>query len=111
MDVNYQVRNTNQFDRVRNATAAEINIHIDLVTNRSIQHFLGQPAWEVKKRILALEKEWDIERVLEVNASTLAFTGLVLGLTLNKNGFCFQQSYCPFYCSMACKDGAHLCPF
>jgi len=27
-----------------------------------------------------LDKEWDIERVLEVNASTLALTGLILGL-------------------------------
>jgi hypothetical protein len=31
-----------------------------------------------------LDKEWDIERVLEVNASSLALTGLVLGLTVNK---------------------------
>lgn len=96
MDVNYQVRNTNQFDRVRNATAAEINIHIDLVTNRSIQYFSGQPAWEVKKRILALEKEWDVERVLEVNASTLAFTGLVLGLTLNKKWLLLPAIVLPF---------------
>ena len=34
-----------------------------------------------------LDKEWDIERVLEVKASALALTGLVLGLTVNKRWF------------------------
>jgi hypothetical protein len=96
MDVNYQVRNTNQFDRVRNSTAAELNIHIDLVTNRNIQYYSTRPAWEVKKRILALEKEWDVERVLEVNASTLALTGLLLGLTVNKKWLALPAVVLPF---------------
>ncbi|HSI27664.1 MAG: hypothetical protein ACAH05_08150 [Methylophilus sp.] len=96
MDVNFQVRNTNQFDRVRNSTAPDINIHIDLVTNRNIQYFSSRPAWEVKKRILALEKEWDVERVLEVNASTLALTGLLLGLTLNKKWLALPAVVLPF---------------
>ena len=36
------------------------------------------------RRIGALDREWDVERVLEVNASTLALSGLVLGVTVNK---------------------------
>lgn len=96
MDVHYEVRNTNQFDRVRNSTAREINIHIDLVTNRNIQYFSTRPAWEVKKRILALEKEWDVERVLEVNASTLALSGLLLGLTLNRKWLALPALVLPF---------------
>ena len=35
-------------------------------------------------RIEALDREWDVERILEVNAPTLALTGLVLGVTVNK---------------------------
>ena len=31
-----------------------------------------------------MDHEWDVERVLEVNASTLALSGLVLGVTVNK---------------------------
>lgn len=35
-------------------------------------------------RIGGLDREWDIERVLEINASSLALTGLVLGATVAK---------------------------
>lgn len=54
-----------------------------------------------------LDEEWDVERVLEVNASTLALTGLALGVTVNKRWlampavvllFLFQhgvQGWCP----------------
>jgi len=54
-----------------------------------------------------LNREWDVERVLEVNASTLALSGLVLGVTVNKKwllvpgivlSFLLQhglQSWCP----------------
>jgi hypothetical protein len=31
-----------------------------------------------------LDKEWDIERALEVNASTLALTGLFLAVTVDR---------------------------
>ena len=34
-----------------------------------------------------LDREWDIERVLEVKASALALTGLALGLTVHKRWF------------------------
>jgi hypothetical protein len=54
-----------------------------------------------------LEREWDIERVLEVNASSLALTGAVLGaafsrkwllLTMTVTGFLLLhgiQGWCP----------------
>lgn len=96
MNTNYETENNNQFDRVRNSTSEEINSQIDDVTNSSIQYYSTRPAWEVKQRILALEKEWDIERVLEVNASTLALTGLVLGMTLNKKWFALPAVVLPF---------------
>ena len=38
----------------------------------------------IKSRIKELDKEWDIERVLALNASLFALTGIILGATLNK---------------------------
>ncbi|HYF47994.1 MAG TPA: hypothetical protein VEJ63_01210 [Planctomycetota bacterium] len=35
---------------------------------------------DISRRIEELEREWDIERVIEVNAPTLALTGLTLGI-------------------------------
>ncbi|WP_229008605.1 hypothetical protein [Methylophilus sp. Leaf408] len=96
MDLNYEVKNSNQFDRVRNSTDEDVNEQIDCVTNTNIQYYATRPAWEVKQRIIALEKEWDTERVLEVNASTLALTGLVLGLTVNKKWFALPAVVLPF---------------
>lgn len=84
MDTNYETNNANLFDRVRNATDQEINTRIDDVTNSNIQFYSNRPVWEIKQRITVLEQEWDIERVLEVNASTLALTGLILGVSVNK---------------------------
>lgn len=96
MDTNYDTKNSNAFDRVRNATDQEINSRIDGVTNSNIQFYSNRPVWEVKQRIITLEKEWDIERVLEVNASTLALSGLVLGMTVNKKWLALPALVLPF---------------
>ena len=38
----------------------------------------------IDRRIADLDREWDIERWLEANASSLALSGLLLGLTVNR---------------------------
>jgi len=43
-----------------------------------------------------LDKEGDIERVLEVNASTLALTGLILGLANNRKWLLLPGIVLPF---------------
>jgi len=71
-------------NRVRRATPAHVNAQIDRQTDRNIRRYIGASRETVVARIEQLDKDWDIERVLEVNASSLALTGLVLGLTVNK---------------------------
>lgn len=65
-------------DRVRAHTSPEINDRIDRQIQRNIEHFSGVSREEITRRIAELESEWDIERVLETNASTLALTGSLL---------------------------------
>ncbi|HEX8886849.1 MAG TPA: hypothetical protein VF797_20360, partial [Noviherbaspirillum sp.] len=43
-----------------------------------------------------LDKEWDVERMLEANGSTLALTGLVLGATVNKKWLILPGIVLPF---------------
>jgi hypothetical protein len=50
----------------------------------------------VSERIDALDREWDIERWLEMNASALAFTGVVLGLLWNRKFFAIPCLVLPF---------------
>ncbi|MGY1488208.1 YgaP family membrane protein [Methylobacillus pratensis] len=74
----------NNSDRVRSSTTESVNDEIDRQTDRNIKAFSALGEEGVKARIQQLDKEWDIERVLEVNASTLALTGLALGVFVNK---------------------------
>jgi hypothetical protein len=83
-------------DRVRSSTASHVNEEIDLQTDINIQRYKGKSRAEILERIQMLDKEWDIERVLEVNASTLALTGLILGLTKNRKWLFLPGIVLPF---------------
>jgi hypothetical protein len=83
-------------DRVRSSTAAHVNEEIDHQTDINIHHYKGKSRTEILERIQMLDKEWDIERVLEVNASTLALTGLMLGLAKNRKWLLLPGIVLPF---------------
>ena len=83
-------------DRVRSSTASHVNEEIDLQTDLNIHHYKGKSRAEILDRIQMLDKEWDIERVLEVNASTLALSGLILGLTKNRKWLFLPGIILPF---------------
>jgi hypothetical protein len=87
---------SSSLDRVRSSTAAHVNEEIDHQTDINIQRYKGKSKAEILERIKMLDKEWDVERVLEVNASTLALTGLVLGLTTNRKWFLLPGIVLPF---------------
>ncbi|PTQ80072.1 hypothetical protein C8R21_1199 [Nitrosospira multiformis] len=71
-------------DRVRHSTASNVNREIDRQTNSNIRRYANSSEEVINRRIEELDQEWDIERALEANASTLALTGLLLGLTVNR---------------------------
>jgi hypothetical protein len=94
-------------DRVQAHTAERVNQRInEEARNRVLGAAIDSPT-QVSARIEALDREWDIERWLEMNASALAFTGVVLGLLWNRKllaipclvlPFLFQhavQGWCP----------------
>ena len=72
------------YDRVRNSTPDSINQKIDQKTQQNIQYYSMQNEMVIKSRIKELDHEWDIERVLALNASLFALTGVILGATMNK---------------------------
>jgi hypothetical protein len=65
--------------RVAQHTHDEINDRIAREIDRSIDYHAAHPA-EIPARLRALDDEWDVERVLEANASTL----ILLGLTFSR---------------------------
>lgn len=75
-------------DNSRNATSDKINERIDKRTKENIYQLSHNlESNEVGRRIGELEKEWDIDRTLMANASTLSLAGVVLGSTVNRNWF------------------------
>lgn len=99
--------NTLEPDRVRRHTAPEVLHQIDKEIEQRVQHYAGQPAEAITRRIENLEREWDMERWLETNASILSLSGALLGLGKSRSwllltcgvmGFLFQHAlmgWCP----------------
>lgn len=93
-------------DRVPQHTAAAVNARIRAEMESRVRTLAGQPA-AIGQRLRELDEEWDVERAIEANASTLAFVGVVLGFFVHPywlalpalvTGFLFQhaiQGWCP----------------
>lgn len=74
-------------DRVRSSTPDHINREIDRRIDSDIEFYAQLDTPAIRRRLEALDREWDVERVLEVNASSLALTGLLLGAKVHRNWF------------------------
>jgi hypothetical protein len=84
------------YDRVRANTAPRVNWKIDEQISQSVKAFKDQGRNAISQRIQELEREWDIERVLETKASALAFAGLALGVTHNRKWLLIPGVVLPF---------------
>jgi hypothetical protein len=94
-------------DRVREHTPARVNARLDDQMRDRLFRDSALGEHELSQRIAALDREWDIERYLEVIAPAVSLGGLVLGLTRDRRwlalptvvlGFLVQhavQGWCP----------------
>jgi hypothetical protein len=73
-------------DLVRQNTPPVINAEIDEKIHEHLNLYYNDPS-KIEHRLWELEKEWDIERMLELNAAALSFIGLFRGLTRHKLWF------------------------
>jgi hypothetical protein len=96
-----------ELDRVRRNTSPELLAQIDRKIEENIRLYSTHPKEVIARRIDELDREWSVERILQTNASGLALTGVILGLTVSKKwlvlsgavlGFLLQhavQGWCP----------------
>jgi hypothetical protein len=68
-------------DRVRQNTAPEINNRIDQAMMKRVWEYAKKSREEISARIAELEREWDVERVLETAAGALSLVGVLMGVT------------------------------
>ena len=71
-------------DRVRANTSTEINRRLDDEAAERVRSYTAQSKSEISRRIEELDREWDFERILEVEASSMGMIGVTLAATLNK---------------------------
>ncbi|MEN6385349.1 MAG: DUF2892 domain-containing protein [Phycisphaerales bacterium] len=69
--------------RVESRTNPEINEKLRRDIEARILYF-SQRIENIEQRLKELDSEWDIERVLETQASGLCILGTVLGITINR---------------------------
>lgn len=69
--------------RVAEHTADRVNRSIEEQIEANVAYFAAHPE-DIDARLRELDREWDIERTLEANASTLALTGTLLGAFVDR---------------------------
>jgi hypothetical protein len=74
-------------DRVRANTKREINQQIDEKTVHLLRLYSKADKDLIASRIEQLDREWDIERLLETNAASIALGGIILGTVSSRKWF------------------------
>lgn len=93
--------------RVPLHTREEDQQRIDRDVEKRMAQYRHAPPEAIRRRLEELDREWDIERTLEANAATVAFTGCLLAATVDRRwillpiavtSFLFQhaiEGWCP----------------
>ena len=69
-------------DRVRNSTTDEVKKALDRQSALTVREYANLGDEDLTTKIEDLDREWDIERMLQTNASVIGLAGLALGLTI-----------------------------
>jgi hypothetical protein len=93
--------------RVAEHTADEVNARISRRTKDNLEFYGAAGGESIDQRLAELDREWDIERMLEANAASAMLLGLYLSVTVSRSwlllpiavgGFLLQhavQGWCP----------------
>ncbi|VTU31559.1 hypothetical protein H6CHR_03623 [Variovorax sp. PBL-H6] len=94
-------------NRVELHTRPELNEAIRQRTDAEVVRLERAPASEIEQRLETLDREWDVERLLQTNASIIVLLGMALATTVDRKflllpagvfGFFAQhalQGWCP----------------
>ena len=93
--------------RVERNTRSDVNDFIRTLADAEVARLQDAEPVEYEARLATLEREWDIERLLQANASSLVVAGVALGYAVDRRflllpavvlGFFAQhalQGWCP----------------
>ena len=87
-------------NRVQRNTDEAINRRIEAATGERIRRLARHPL-AIERRLRELDREWDIERVLETNAALIALAGVALGARLDRRWLVLPALVTTFLCQHA----------
>jgi hypothetical protein len=94
-------------DRVRAHSDQQQNQRIDAQTQQCLERYATAERDAIGRHIEELDREWDVERYLQMNAGMVSLSGVLLGALVDRRflalpvavfGFFFQhatQGWCP----------------
>ena len=78
---------TDSASRVADNTAPSVNERIKRQTDERVAQAAASGPEAIAARLVDLDQEWDVERCLEMGASSLCLVGLTLGTTVNRRWY------------------------
>ncbi len=83
-------------DRVPQHTSDQVNQQIRRETEKSVARYATGGRQAITRRLEELDQEWDVERTLEANASTVSLIGLALGAALDRRWYLLPTAVAGF---------------
>lgn len=83
--------------RVERMTRQEVNDLIRSRANARVARLEGAKPIELDARLAETDREWDIERVLQANASTLVMLGVALGYGVDRRFLLLPAAVLSFF--------------
>jgi len=80
----------NTSSRVFQSTSRKTNERIQSATAKSVERFCGSDSETISRRLEELDREWDVERMVEVGASSHILLGLTLGALIDRRWFAWS---------------------
>jgi hypothetical protein len=87
--------------RVERSTRPSVNGEIRAATDALVTRLEGAEPVELQARLHELDREWDIERLLQANASILVVLGVTLGHALDRRFLLLPAAVFTFFAQHA----------
>lgn len=85
----------NQYGHLQDTSSNKANMNIDKKTKKILNEY-GDLSTKITRRLEELEKEWDLEKTLEVNAGAAVLAGMLLGTVVNKKWYILPTAVAGF---------------
>jgi hypothetical protein len=96
-DTHVYPADVNEKDRVREHTAEAVIAEVDREAWSCVRSLANADRETLTRHIEQLDREWDVERYLQTNASILALSGVLLGAAVDRRFLALPATVLSFF--------------